>query len=188
MKLLLPITCLVVTFSVTAGAQDSKIKTQDKIKADDAKLFSMTGCLRNDPVTNTYTLVGTIAAAGDDLKTKSTVKTDVDDDKTKVQAKTESKGDDKAVGTAGALTTYALLAGPDVNLAKYAGQQVQISSLMVEKGHGDADVQIKQKTRVDAENAPDSKSQSKTKIEADRSPQTSYTVVSVTPLGTVCVQ
>ena len=188
MKLLLPTTFIVAALSVTAGAQDSKVKSETKIKADDAKVFTMTGCLRNDAVTNSYTLVGTVTAAGDDLKTKSKVKTDVDDDKTKVEAKTESKGDDHAVATAGAVSTYFLLAGPDVNLSRYVGQRVQISSLMIEKGHGDADVEIKQKTRVDAENAPDAKSQSKTKIEADKSPHAAYTVVSVMPLGTSCAQ
>jgi hypothetical protein len=175
--------------SAPAIAQDSKVKSRTDIKADDAKVISMVGCLRSDPVTRSYTLVGHIAAAGDDVTAKSTVKTDVDKDKTKVEGKTEVKGDkDKAVATAGGIATYALLAGPNVNFAPNVGQQVQISALQVEKGRGDADVKIKDETKVERENAPDSKSNSKTKLELPRSPNAAYTVVSMTSLGTPCAQ
>ena len=161
--------------SAPAIAQDSKVTSRTDIKADDAKVISMVGCLRSDPVTHSYTLVGHIAAAGDDVTAKSTVKTDVDKDK-------------KAVATAGNLATYALLAGPDVNLTPNVGKQVQISALQVEKGHGDADVKIKDETKVEREDAPDSKTDSKTKIELPRSPTGAYTVVSVTALGMPCGQ
>ena len=172
-----------------AIAQDSKTKSRTDIKADDAKVISMVGCLRSNPATNGYSLVGHIVAAGDDVTAKSRVKTDVDKDKTTVQGKTEVKGNkDKAVATAGDLVTYALLATPDVHLAPNVGQQVQISALQVEKGHGDADVKIKDQTKVEREDAPDSKSNSKTKLELPRSPNGSYTVVSVTSLGMPCAQ
>ena len=115
------------------------------------------------------------------------VKTDVDKDKTTVQGKTETKGD-KSVATAGNTATYALLAAPDVNLAPNVGQQVQISAVQVEKGHGDAEVKVKDQTKVERENAPDSKSNSKTKVELPRSPNAAYTVVSVTSLGTPCTR
>jgi hypothetical protein len=187
MRLTVLVAFVVAALSVTAGAQDSKVKSRTDIKADDAKVFSMTGCLRNDPVTHSYALVGTITAAGDDLTAKSKVKTDVDKDKTTVQGKTEAKGN-KPVATGGDIGTYALLAAPDVNLTPNVGQQVQISAVQVEKGHGDADVKVKDQTKVDRENAPDSKSSSKTKVELPRSPNTAYTVVSVTPLGMPCAR
>jgi hypothetical protein len=178
------------TLSTPVFAQDSKVKSRTDIKTDDAKVISMVGCLRSDPATNGYSLVGHIAAAGDDVTAKSTVKTDVDKDKTKVEGKSEVKGDKdkKAVATAGNLATYALLAAPDVNLATSVGQQVQISALQVEKGHGDADVKIKDETKVERENAPDSKSNSKTKLELPRSPNAAYTVVSMKSLGMPCAQ
>jgi hypothetical protein len=172
-----------------AIAQDSKAKSRTDIKADDAKVITMVGCLRSNPATNSYSLVGHIVAAGDDVTVRSTVKTDVDKDKTTVQGKTEVKGDkDKSVATAGDIATYALLATQDVNLAPNVGRQVQISALQVEKGHGDADVKIKDQTKVEREDAPDSKSSSKTKLELPRSPNGSYTVVSVTSLGMPCAQ
>lgn len=183
-------TLVAAALAAPAIAQDSKVKSRTDIKADDAKVISMVGCLRSDPATNSYTLVGHIAAAGDDVTTKSTVKTDVDKDKTKVQGTTEVKGDNdkKAVATAGDLATYALLAGPNVNFAPNVGQQVQISALQVEKGHGDADVKIKDQTKVEREDAPDGKSSSKTKLELPRSPNAAYTVVSVRSLGMPCGQ
>jgi hypothetical protein len=176
--------------SAPASAQDSKAKSRTDIKADDAKVITMVGCLRSDRVTNSYSLVGHIAAAGNDVTAKSEVKTDVDKDKTKVQGKTEVKGDKdkKAIATAGDIATYALLAAPDVNLASNVGQQVQISALQVKKGRGDADVKIKEQTKVERENAPDSKSDSKTKLELPRSPNAAYTVVSVMPLGMPCTR
>jgi hypothetical protein len=177
---------VVAAVSAPASAQDSKVKSRTDIKADDAKVVSMTGCLRSDPATNSYMLVGTIGAAGDDITAKSNVKTDVDKDKTRVEGKTEVKGD-KSVTKAG-VATYALLAAPDVNLAPNVGQRVQISAVQVEKGHGNADVKIKDQTKVERENAPDSKSNTKTKLELPRSPNAAYSVVSVTSLGTSCGQ
>jgi hypothetical protein len=177
------------TLSTPVFAQDSKVKSRTDIKADDAKVISMVGCLRSDPANNSYSLVGHIAAAGDDVTAKSKVKTDVDKDKTKVEGKSEVKGDKgKVVATAGDIATYALLAAPDVNLASSVGQQVQISALRVEKGHGDADVKIKDETKVEREDAPDSKSNSKTKLELPRSPNAAYTVVSMKSLGMPCAQ
>jgi opacity protein-like surface antigen len=175
--------------SAPAFAQDSNVKSRTDIKADDAKVISMVGCLRSDPATHGYSLVGHIAAAGDDVTAKSKVWTDVDMAKTTVQGKTEVKGDnDKAVATAGDIAAYALIAAPEVNLAPNVGQQVQISALQVEKGHGDADVKIKDETKVERENAPDSKSNSKTKLELPRSPNAAYTVVKVTSLGMPCAR
>jgi hypothetical protein len=173
--------------SAPAAAQDSKAKSRTDIKADDAKVMSMVGCVRHEPVSDSYLLVGMVTAAGDDLTTKTKVKTDVDNDKTKVEARSETKGND-AVATAGAVSTYLLLATPKVNLAPHVGQQVRISALQVEKGHGDADVKIKEETKIDRDDAPDSKSSSNTKLELPRSPNSAYSVVSVTPLGKACTQ
>jgi len=186
MRLTVLVAFVAAALSTTASAQDSKAKSRTDIKADDARVMSMVGCVRHEPVSDSYLLVGTVTAAGDDLTTKTKVKTDVDNDKTKVEAKSETKGND-AVGTAGA-STYLLLATPKVNLAPHVGQQVRIAALQVEKGHGDADVKIKDETKVEREDAPDSKSNSKTKLELPRSPNAAYTVVSMKSLGVPCAQ
>ena len=78
MRHAIPVTfALAAALSVTATAQDSTVKSRTSIKADDAQVISMTGCLRQDAI-NGYTLEGTVAAAGKDLTTDSKVKTDVD--------------------------------------------------------------------------------------------------------------
>ena len=91
MRLLIPTTVAVMLLSLMASAQDSTVKSQTKIKADDAQVMSMTGCLRQDPLTSIYMLDGTVAAAGKNVETNSRVKTDVDRDKTTVKGTTQSK-------------------------------------------------------------------------------------------------
>jgi len=49
-------------------------------------------------------------------------------------------------------------------------------------------VKIKDETKVEREDAPDSKSNSKTKLELPRSPNAAYTVVSMKSLGVPCAQ
>src|SRR5262245_38259818 len=106
------VTIVAAALSAPASAQDSKATSRTDIKADDATVISMVGCLRNEPVTNSYLLVGTVTAAGGEVTAKTKVKTDADKDKTKVEAKSETKGKD-AVPTAGAVSTYLLLAAPN---------------------------------------------------------------------------
>jgi hypothetical protein len=186
MKLLFPIGIVALGLTVAANAQDTTVKSQTQIKADDAKVMSMTGCLRQDALSNTYTLVGGLAAVGDDLKTKSQVKTDVDKDEVTVKGKSKTTADDGAVATTGAISTYVLVPANKVDLAANVGHQVRVNAIMVEAGHGDADVKIKEQTKVDPENAPDLKSQSKTKVEVPKSPLGSFNVVSVTSLADTC--
>jgi len=186
MKLLFPIGIVALGLTGAANAQDTTVKSQTKIKADDAKVMSMTGCLRQDTLSKTYTLVGGLAAVGDDLKTKSQVKTDVDKNDVTVKGKSKTTADDGAVATTGAISTFVLVPSNDVDLSANVGHQVRINAVMVEAGHGDADVKIKDQTKVDPENARDSKSQTKTKIEVPKSPLGSYNVVSVTSLADTC--
>ena len=186
MKCVMPILAVTVALAVPAVAQDSTSKTRTKIKADDARVVSMTGCLRQDTFSNTYTLVGTMASSsGDDLKTKTKVKTDVDKNDTKVKATTKTSTDDGAVATSGSSARFTLLPG-EVTLSPHVGHMVQLSAIMVEPGHGDADVKIKEKTTVDPEHGDDSTSRSKTKVELPKSPYGQYTVVAVNPISGNC--
>ena len=186
MRLLFPVTMMVGVLSIALSAQDSTVKSRTNIKADDATVTSMTGCLGQDVATGVYTLNGTIATSGKEIQTNSKVKTDVDRDKTTVRGKTETKANDGAVATAGSVSTFLLVPGNSVDLASHVGERVNLSAIMVKAGHGDADVKIKDKTKVDPENAPDAKSQSKTKLELPRSPAGQYTVMSITPTGSRC--
>jgi hypothetical protein len=188
MRLVILAAVTAVALSGVANAQDSTVKSRTNIKADDARVMSMTGCLRQEVATGVYTLDGTVAASGKDIETNSKVKTDVDKDKTTVRGKTETKSDHGAVATAGSTSTFLLVPSNNVDLASHVGERVQISAIMVNPGHGDADVKIEDKTKVETEHAPDAKSQSKTKLELPRSPAGQYTVMSITPTGSRCAQ
>ena len=61
MKLLLPIGAAVAALAVSASAQDTTVKSRTEVKADDAKVLTMTGCLRQD-VTGAYKLTGGVIA------------------------------------------------------------------------------------------------------------------------------
>ncbi|HXD17883.1 MAG TPA: hypothetical protein VN654_12765 [Vicinamibacterales bacterium] len=185
MRLVFPVAITVAALSVALSAQDGTVKSRTQIKADDATVTSMTGCL-GQLGSGVYTLNGTMATSGKEIETNSKVKTDVDKDKTTVRGKTETKAHDGAVATAGNTSTFMLVPGNSVDLASHVGERVNVSAIMVKPGHGDADVKIKDKTKVDPEGAPDAKSQSKTKIELPRSPAGQYTVMSITSTGTRC--
>jgi len=187
MRLAIPAVMLAMALPLAAGAQDTTVKSRTNIKADDARVTSMTGCLRQELGTGLYTLDGTVAASGKEIQTNSKVKTDVDKDKTTVRGKTETKANNGAVATAGS-STFLLVPANNVDLASHVGEQVQITAIMVDRGHGDADVTIKDKTKVDPEHGQDTKANSKTKLELPRSSAGQYTVMSVTPTGRPCAR
>jgi hypothetical protein len=186
MRLAIPIGVAVTALAVAANAQDTTTKSRTKITADDAQVMTMTGCVRQDTLTGTYSLVGGSMTAGDDLKTKSKVKTDVDKDDVTVKGKTKTKVDDGAVATSGLTSTYTLVPQNGVDLSAHVGHRVQISAVAVDRGEGDADVKIKNKTTVDPDHAPDTTTRTKTKIEVPKGAFGAYTVVAVNPLSGVC--
>lgn len=187
MRLIIASAIVALATAAAANAQDSKTTTRTNIKADDARVMSMTGCLRQEITPGVFALDGTAATAGKELQTTSKVKTDVDKDKVTVKGKSETKADG-AVATAGSGSTFLLVPGNNVDLASHVGQQVRISAIQVKPGHGDAEVKIKDKTRVDNEHSPDAKSETNTKLELPRSPAGQYSVMSVTPTGESCAR
>ena len=187
MKRLFPICAIVTAMTVTVGAQDTKVKSRTKVKADDATVISLTGCLRQDPLGG-YTLLGTTAAAGEKVTTRTKVKTDIDDDDVEVTARTRSRADDDPVATSGATSTYMLVPRGNVALAPHVGHQVQVSAVMLERGEDDADVKIQDRTTVDPDNGPSRTGRSQTKIEVENVPHGQYAVVSVKQLAMTCAR
>src|SRR3954447_18441718 len=59
-----------VAISATAAAQDKKVTSETKVSGDDAKTVVMRGCLQQTAAGNGFLLLGGVAAAGDDLKSK----------------------------------------------------------------------------------------------------------------------
>ena len=185
MRLIIHTAVVVSALYATAYAQDTTVKSRTKIDADEAQVVSMTGCLRQDAATGTYMLIGTIKAAGDNVRNDSKVKIDVDKDDRTVTAETRSKGDKRSGADPDAVSTYGIAPG-NVNLTPYVGRQVQLAAAAVKPGHKDADVKIDDKTTVDPERGRDSTSKSRTKVEIERGPLGQYTAVSVKTLGGTC--
>lgn len=174
--------------AATAIAQDNTVKSKTKVKADDARITQMTGCLEQGAVANTYMLTGVIAATGEDLTIKSKTKTDVDRDQTKVKSKTKTDVDHGTVGTVGATAVYDVMGREGVNLSSYVGQKVQLSAVMLNPSthDDDAEVKIKEKTKTKVEDAPDSKARSKTKVELPRGAHPRLTAVSIRSIAPTC--
>ena len=185
MRLLIPVGIGVLALAVTGNAQDSTVKTETKAKADDAKVMAMTGCVRFEPAHRAYSLVGTMAAA-DEMKIKTRVKTDVDKDDGTVERRTKTTVDDKPVGTSGTKTTYWLVPRDGVDLSTHVGHEVQLLAIEIDPNQGKTDVELKEKTTVDRDDAQDTTARSKTKLEVPPSPYGSFTVVSVTSLPGMC--
>jgi hypothetical protein len=169
MRLIIHTATVLLAVGVTVSAQDSTVKSRTRIEGDEAQLVSMAGCLRHDASTGAYTLVGTVDAIGERLTN---------------EAKAD-KGDKRDKGAVGLASTYVLSPG-NVNLKPHVGQRVQVAAAAVKPGHKDADVTVRDETKVDAERGRDSNSRSKTEVEIERGPLGQYTVVSVKPLGGTC--
>ena len=189
MKTLITGSIAALALGVTAAAQDSTVKTQTKVSGDDARAVTMRGCLQAG--STGFLLSGAATATGEDLTSKTTTKTDVDGDETKVKSTTATKvdNDGKAVGTAGSVTTYAVMPRDGVNLAIHAGQQVELTGVIVDARDGgdkDADVKITEKTTVDTEHAPDAKAKTTTKAEIPRGATARLMAMSIKPLGATC--
>jgi hypothetical protein len=189
MRALITGTIVAMAFGVTAAAQDSTVTSQTKVSGDDARAVTMRGCLQAG--STGFQLLGAVAATGEDLKSKTTVKTDVDRDDTTVKSETATKIDntDKSVGTAGAVMTYTVMPKDGVSLVSHAGQEVEITGVVVDArkgGDDDAEVKIKENTKVDVDDAPDAKAKSTTKVEVPRGASAQLMAMSVKPLGRSC--
>jgi hypothetical protein len=191
MKSLLTGCVVALALGATAGAQDSTVKSTTKVKADDARTVTMTGCLQQSPGNASFMLSGAMTASGEDLTAKTKIKSDVDKDDTTVTSKSSTKvdRDDRSVGTSGVATSYEVTAREGVDLAAHVGQQVQIAAVMLDpatSGDDDAKVKIEDRTKVKTEDAPDEKVQTKTKAELPRAPHATLTAVSVKQLAATC--
>jgi hypothetical protein len=82
-----------------------------------------------------------------------------------------------ANGTVTSSTTYALVPEGTVELQQNVGRRVEITGVLIEAGHGDAE--IKQRTKTNGH-----EEKTKTEIERESTPQ--LKVLSVKPTGGSC--
>ncbi len=170
-------------------AQDTTATTRTQVKADDATAVSATGCLIAGVVPGSFALRGGVIARGNEVTTTSRVETNVDKDETRVKAETSTKADgDRERVRAGGVTLFDLSPRAGVELASHVGHRVELMAVMLDRGKGDANVTIKEETKVDRENGRDSNGKTETKIDLERgrgNPR--LTVLSVKQLATSCV-
>ena len=187
MKRLISTCAIAAAFAVAAHAQDSTSTTRTQVKADDAKAVTATGCLVPGASSGSFALKGAITARGEEVNSKTRTKTEVDRDESRVrtETRTRAEGDHDRVGGGGVLF-YNLSPRAGVDLAAHVGQQVQVTAIVLERGKGDADVKVREETRVDRENGNDSRSRTESKITVDRDNGPRLNVISVKGLGGNC--
>ena len=194
MRQIIPIVAAAALAVTSVAAQDRKDKdsnetTRTKVSVDDGRAITLTGCLQQDAA-RAFTLRGAKAMSSDEVTTRTQVKKDVDDDGAEVTRSTKTKveHDDDVVGTSGLIATYELTARQGVDLSPHVGKQVQITAVALapKGGDDDAKVTIQETTRVEREDAPDSKVKTKTTAELPRGDRSRVTVVAVKALGSSC--
>ena len=187
MKRFMSTCALAAAVAVGVHAQDSKTTTRTQVKADDAKAITATGCLVSGVAPGSFALRGAVTARGEEVTTKTRTKNEVDGDeaRTRTDTRTKAEGDHDRVG-AGTVVLYDLSPRAGVDLATHVGQQVQVTAILLDRGKGDADVKVKEETRVDREHGSDGKAKSESKITVDRGDGPRLNVISVKSLGQSC--
>jgi hypothetical protein len=144
---------LVVGFAALAVPQihAQSTETKTKTKTDHASVVTYTGCIATSGQAKTYVLQNVVP-----LERTTTQRAD---------------------GSSSTVTTYALVPEASVQLAPQVGHKVEVQGILVEPGHGDAEV--KTKTEVNGKDQ-------KTKTEIERGPYQQLRVTSMKPLGESC--
>lgn len=132
-------------------AQSHETETKTRTKTDHASVVTYTGCIATGTQARSYVLQNVIPA-----------------ERTTTQ---------HADGTTSTTTTYALVPEATVKLEPQVGHKVEVQGVLVEPGHGDAEV--KTKTEVNGK-------EQKTKTEIERGPYPQLRVMSMKPLGESC--
>jgi hypothetical protein len=190
MKRIIPVVAAAALAVSTVAAQDSTEKSKTRVSVDDGRAITLTGCLEQQ-AGPFFTLRGSSAVSSDEVTARTRVKTDVDDDGADVKRSAKSEvdhDDDVAVGTSGLVATYELTARQGLDLSAHVGKQVQVTAVALDPKNGDDDakVKVRETTRVDREDAPDSKVKTKTTAELPRGAHTRVSVVSIKSLGASC--
>ncbi len=152
---------LSITASVAAAQNAARTTTDTKVKSDNGKVVTMTGCVMIGGGTN-FTL--------------SNITTE------------REQGDRTAARTGG---PYALLPREGLDLGLYINQKVELTGVVVPpatKGDDDDKFQIRETTKVDGENGRDRRSSSETTVRVDRKSMHQFLVASVTALAPNCDQ
>lgn len=191
MNRIIPVVVLALGMAAPVAAQDRSVTSKTKVSGDDARALTISGCLERGPAGVFSLKNATARSGGDEVTTKSKVETDVDDhgDSVTTRSRTEVEQDDsRHAGIAGLKASYELTPNQGVDLASHVGQQVLVTAVQVapKKGDDDAKVKIEEETKIDRDDAPDSKVKSRTEAEVPRGDLSRVTVISVKSLAPSC--
>jgi hypothetical protein len=153
--------------AVSVSAQDTTIRSRSKtkIKADDAKTVTMTGCL---------------ISADNGMFTLTNARPPID---------VETTLDLPPVGTTATITTYELMPRNGVSLNPHVGHMVEITALALPpatKSDHDSKVKVKSKSKVKVDDGPDAHVESRTEAKLPRGATTRLVVASVKHLAPTC--
>ena len=116
---------MLTTFVVVLGcmsmlqAQSQTTESKTKIKTDDAKMMTFSGCVQTGTETKTYILQNVVP----------------------IRTTTE------AVGTGGTVTTTSYALVPEkVEMQEHVGHKVEVTGVVIPAGKGDAKIETKTKT------------------------------------------
>jgi hypothetical protein len=186
MKRLISTCAIAVAYAVAAHAQDSTSTTRTQVKADDAKAVTATGCLVAGATPGSFALKGAITARGEEVSSKTSTRTEVDRDESRVRTETRTRAEGEHDRGHGGVLFYNLSPRAGVDLAANVGKQVQLTAIVLERGKGDADVKVREETRVDREDGNDSKTRTEARITVDRDSGPRLNVISLKSLGGNC--
>jgi len=140
--------------AISLNAQETTVKSKTKVSGEEAKTVTFTGCLKTGTEKQTYIL----------------------DKVVPVSRTTEVTGTGGAVTT----TTYMLVPGEKVEIERHVGHKVEVTGIVIPAG----DIKTETKTKIDREDAKDTKIKEKAKIE-DAPPH--LRVVSIKHLAESCM-
>ena len=142
--------------AVALHAQETTTTTKTEVKGDEAKTVTYSGCVQSGTEARSFVLAKAVPV---------------------------SRSTTTEVGTSGSTTTttttYALIPGEKVELQPQVGHKVEITGMMIPAGN----TKTETTTKVERENAPDTKVKETTKSE-NAMPQ--FRVISVKQLAESC--
>jgi hypothetical protein len=162
---------LACVISAGVSAQDTKVKTQSTVKADDAKAVTFTGCLQSGTEATSFVLAKAVPVS----KTTST------------ETATGTTGTPTTTTTT--TTTYALIPSETVELKSNVGQKVEVTGLVIPAATSkddDAKIKAETKTKIENEKIPDTKVKETAKADVARGATPQLKVISIKPLGESC--
>jgi len=130
---------LTIASAAALHAQDATIKSKTRVKGDDVKAVTYTGCLQTGTETRSF-ILDKVVPVGRTTKTEAT-------------------------GTAGEVartttTTYALIPGERVEFQNMVGHKVEVTGVLVS-----GDSKTETKTSIEREGAKDTKTKDKSKTD-----------------------